>query len=53
MSQAGGDVCFRLFRSDQELRKFLSIHKGKNFVKTHRRDTTRYDKRMYKETSVV
>lgn len=29
-------------KSDQELRKFLSIHKGKNFVKTHRRDTTRF-----------
>ena len=36
-------LSFGSFRTDDELRKFLSMYRGKNFVKTHRRDTKRFD----------
>lgn len=30
-----------MHRTDEELRKFLTAHQGKNFVKTHMKDTQR------------
>ena len=37
----GWSLLFVYTRTDEELRKFLTAHQGKNFVKTHMKDTQR------------